>query len=146
MLSTIHRRHRPHLWVAVMVSRPHQQTRRQSKDIWNGSHLRKEQDDDGQKKLFNNAAGKPDWRCFSSSTVASSPSAPDVCQDQQAADVARGRSTTTALTSPPAGHNTGRRRSSRELDQTGIVCLSPEIVVADAVDCFQSRLHSLLEQ
>ena len=78
--------------------------------LWNG-------------QLFNNAAGKPDWRCFSNSTMASSPSAPATCQDQQAADVAQGRTTTTAMTSPPAGHNTGRCRSSRELDQTGTVCL-----------------------
>ena len=74
-------------------------------------------------QLFNNAAGKPDWRCFSSSTMASSPLAPAVCQDQQAADVARGRTTTTAMTSPPAGHSTGRCRSSQKLYQTGITCL-----------------------
>ena len=46
-----------------------------------------------------------------------------ICQEQQAADVARGRTTTTAMTSRPAGHNTGRCRSSRELNQTGTVCL-----------------------
>ena len=101
--------------------------------LWNG-------------QLFNNATGTPDWRCFSSSTMSSSPSAPATCQDQQAADVARGRTTTTAMISPPARHTTGRCRSSQELYQTGIACLSPEIVVADAVDCFQSRLNSLLEQ
>ena len=79
--------------------------------LWNG-------------QLFNNTTGKPDWRCFSSSTMASSPSAPATCQDQQAADVARGRTTTTAMTSPPAGHNTtGRFCSSRELYQTGTICL-----------------------
>ena len=73
--------------------------------------------------LSNNATGKPDWRCFSSSTTPSSPSAPAIRQDQQAADVARGRTTTTAMTPPPAGHTTGRCRSSRELYQTGTVCL-----------------------
>ena len=56
--------------------------------------------------------------------MTSAPSARAVCQDQQAADVARGRTTTTAMTSLPAGHSTiGRCRSSRELDQTGTVCL-----------------------
>ena len=79
--------------------------------LWNG-------------QLFNNDAGKPNWRCFSSSNMTSAPSARAVCQDQQAADVARGRTTTTAMTSLPAGHSTiGRCRSSRELDQTGTVCL-----------------------
>ena len=63
-------------------------------------------------QLFNNATRKPDWRCFLRSTMASSPSAPATCQNQQAADVARGRTTTTAMTSPPAGHKTGRCQSS----------------------------------